>query len=156
MKRIITILLFLISGSVSAQKLSDYGLDKVRIIEPDKIIEVEIIPVNSAPGIKPERTYYWYYNNSLHTSQGGFSGKLLNGLYESYFLNHNLKEQGTFKKGLKDGIWKSWKEDGTLSQIANWKNGVLIPEGTPSFWDKINILKRKPKPITSDSANKKQ
>jgi hypothetical protein len=156
MKRIITVLLFLISGSVSAQKLSDYGLDKVRIIEPDKIIEAEITPVNSEPGIKPERIYYWYYNNGIHTSQGGFSGKLLNGLYEAYYLNHNLKEQGNFEKGLKDGIWKSWKDDGTLSQIATWKNGVLIPKGTPSFWNKMNILKRKAKPIPADSTNKKQ
>ena len=155
MKRIITILLFLISGSVYAQKLPDYGLDKVRIIAPDKIIKAEIIPVNSAPGVKPDRIYYWYNDNRIHSSQGGYSGKLLNGLYEAYYLNHNLKEQGTFKKGLKNGVWKSWNEDGTLSQTGNWKNGALIPEGTLSFWNKINILKRKAKSIPADSTDKK-
>lgn len=154
MKRIIILFLISISGSVYAQKLSDYGIDKVRIIETDKIIEVEIIPFNSKPGIKSDRFYYWYDDNSIHSSQGGYSGKLLNGLYEAYYLNHNLKEQGTFKKGLKDGAWKSWKEDGTLSQAANWKNGVLVPENTASFWDKIDILKRKAKHPADSVSNK--
>ncbi|MFI5139273.1 MAG: toxin-antitoxin system YwqK family antitoxin [Sphingobacteriales bacterium] len=155
MKRIITAVLFLISGSVYAQKLSDYGYDKVRIVEPDKIVKAEIIPINSRPAVKPDRLYYWYNDNRIHTSQGGYTGKLLNGLYEAYYLNHNLKEQGVFKKGLKDGVWKSWNEDGTLSQTGNWKNGLLIPQGTPSFWDKINILKRKAKSIPADSTDKK-
>jgi antitoxin component YwqK of YwqJK toxin-antitoxin module len=154
MRKIIVIFLFFISGSVYAQKLSDYGIDKVRIVETDKIIQAEIIPVNSAPAIKSDRFYYWYNDNSIHSSQGGFSGKLLNGLYEAYYLNHNLKEKGAFKKGLKNGIWKSWKEDGTLSQVANWKNGILIPEGSVSFWDKVNILKRKTKQTPVDTTNK--
>jgi antitoxin component YwqK of YwqJK toxin-antitoxin module len=155
MKRIIVILLFFTSGSAYAQKLSDYGYDKVRIVETDKIIEAEIIPVNSGLGIKNDRFYYWYDNNSIHTSQGGYSGKLLNGLYETYYLSHNLKEQGTFKKGLKDGVWKSWNPDGTLNKEINWKNGVMVPDNSVSFWDKFNVLKRKEKPTPPDSSVKK-
>src|ERR1700728_4802757 len=100
MKRIIIVLLFFVSGSLYAQKQSDYGFDKVRIVQADKIIQAEIIPVDNEPGAKADRIYYWYDNNNIHLSQGGFSGKLLNGLYESYYLDHNLKEQGIFKKGL--------------------------------------------------------
>jgi len=154
MKRIIVVLLFFISGYVHAQKLSDYGFDKVRIIEADRIIQAEIKPVDSDPGIKADRFYYWYDDNTIHASQGGFSGKLLNGLYVAYYLNHNLKEQGVFKKGLKDGIWKSWNEDGALGQVANWKNGMPASQRSASFWDKLNILKRKGKQTSPDTLNK--
>ena len=153
MKKILIVLCFLPFCSY-AQKLSDYGFDKVRIVEADKIIQAEIKPFTSDPGIKPNRIYYWYSDNGIHTSQGGFSGKLLNGRYEASYLNHNLKEQGTFKKGLKDGVWKSWNDDGTLSEAANWKNGLLIPQRSASFWNKFTLLKRKAKPVTADSLNK--
>jgi antitoxin component YwqK of YwqJK toxin-antitoxin module len=154
MKRIVTMLLFFISGSVSAQKYQDYGLDKVRIVEPDKIIQAEIIPVTTEPGIKSDRFYYWYSSNKIHYSQGGFSGKLLNGAYNEYYLNKNLKEQGNFKKGLKKGTWKSWNEDGTLSQISVWKNGVIVQKSSNLFWKRVNIFKRKLKQKTVDTLNK--
>jgi antitoxin component YwqK of YwqJK toxin-antitoxin module len=154
MKRIIVVLLFFVSATAYGQKQSDYGFDKVRIVQSDKIVEAEIIPVDAAPGVKAGRTYYWYENNSIHISQDGFSGKLLNGLYESFYLDHNLKEQGFFKKGLKDGTWKTWNDDGSLNQLTKWKNGVQVPANTASFWDKVNILKKKEKPAPADSLNK--
>jgi antitoxin component YwqK of YwqJK toxin-antitoxin module len=154
MKRIVTILLFFISGSVSAQKYQDYVLDKVRIVEPDKIIQAELIPITTEPGIKSDRFYYWYSSNKIHFSQGGFSGKLLNGVYYEYYLNKNLKEQGNFKKGLKNGTWKSWNEDGTLSPVSVWKNGVIVRKNPHSFWKKVNIFKRKSKQSTADTLKK--
>jgi antitoxin component YwqK of YwqJK toxin-antitoxin module len=154
MKRTIFVLLLFVSGALYAQKQSDYGFDKVRIVKADKIIQAEIIPVDNAPGAKADRVYYWYDNNNIHISQGGFSGKLLNGLYESYYLDHNLKEQGIFKRGLKDGMWKTWNDDGSINQVTNWKDGVSVPVNTVSFWDKINILKRKTKQQPADSLNK--
>ncbi|MBB2144011.1 hypothetical protein GM921_00810 [Pedobacter sp. LMG 31464] len=71
--------------------------------------------------------YYWYSNNQLHATQGGFSGKLLDGPYTAIYLNGNLKEQGLFKNGLKQGIWKVWNEDGILLSQKTYQNG--LPEG---------------------------
>jgi antitoxin component YwqK of YwqJK toxin-antitoxin module len=127
------------------------GLNKVRITEADKTIVAEIGPVNSLPKAKPNLFYYWYSANLIHSTQGGFSGTLLNGQYNEYYLNKNLREQGTFKNGLKDGTWKTWNEDGTLDKAATWKNGVIVTGTPPSFWKKLNIFKKRAK-LPADSS----
>ncbi len=153
MKKIF-ILLFLLPLLVNAQKLPDFGFSKVRIIEPDKTIIAEIKAVNSNPHVRPDLFYYWYSTNIIHTTQGGFSGKLLNGLYTEYYLNKNLKEQGNFKKGLKDGQWKTWNEDGTLVKITAWNDGVSVPADYATFWQKLNIFRRHGKHTAADSLSK--
>ena len=155
MKKTITIFLFLFSCAAYGQKISAYGMDKVRIIAGEKIIVAEIIPVSSEPRIKTACFYYWYSGNAIHSSQGGYSGRLLNGRYNEYYLNNNLKEQGNFNKGLKDGLWKSWNESGALSQVSNWKNGAILPDSTRSFWYKLNIFKRKDSLPQTDKAGNK-
>ena len=154
MKKLFIILLFFSSGPAYAQKLSDYGFYKVRLIESDQIIQAEINPFSSEPGIKSDRLYYWYSSNGIHSSQGGYSGKLLNGWYNAYYLNKNLKEQGIFKKGLKDGIWKNWKEDGTLSLVTRWKKGLVVPDDSVPFWKKLPFIKKRTKSTPIDSIKK--
>jgi hypothetical protein len=117
----ISILLFVISASANAQKIPDYGFNKVRITEGDKIIQVELKPIKDAPDVETDRQYFWYGSNIIHITQGGFSGRLLNG---EYYLNKNLKEQGVFNEGLKKGVWKNWDENGNLIQFYTWKDGV--------------------------------
>ena len=123
MKKLLFILGFF-ACQASAQKLPDYGQNKVRISQEERTLQFETIPVTSVPAVRAEKTYYWYSANGIHTTQGGFSGKLLNGSYRAYYPNKNLKEAGTFYAGLKDGLWKSWKEDGTLTREVSWKRGV--------------------------------
>ncbi|MES2113014.1 MAG: hypothetical protein V4577_29965 [Bacteroidota bacterium] len=143
MKNIIILLLLVVPCLASAQKVPDFGANKVRILQPDKIIEAEVIPVASAPKPNTGFFYYWYSSNKIHITQGGFSGRLLNGAYNEFYLTRNLKEQGIFDKGLKNGTWKSWNEGGNLIKITHWKQGVLLPDSTISFWKRINIFKKK-------------
>jgi antitoxin component YwqK of YwqJK toxin-antitoxin module len=151
MKYIILIFLCFLCVGVFAQKLPDYGLNKVRITQPDKIIVAEIEPVSSNPSIKQNLVYYWYSANAVHTSQGGFSGKLLNGQYTEYYPDKNLKEQGEFKKGLKDGAWKSWNDDGSLAVTTTWKSGSEITGKRPPIWKRIHPFRKKAK--AADSLN---
>jgi hypothetical protein len=189
MKKIISAVFLLISASCVAQKIPDFGFNKIRVVQGDKIIQADLKPVNSIPIPSQDLWYYWYRSNDIHVTQGDFSGRLLNGVYTEYYLNKNLKVQGSFNKGLKNGIWKNWNEDGNLTdvytwsygkksgeftlydghgklkQVGNYKNdllegkvrtylntnvtmvkyhqGQMIPENHNSFFERINIFKKK-------------
>jgi len=149
------------------QQLPPSGMDRVHIATDGINIQAEILPVSEAPELYNDRFYFWYSANVIHSTQGGFSGRLLNGLYKEYFPNKNLKEEGLFKEGLKDGIWKTWNEGGNLVQQYTWKKGirsgkyflcddrgyiresgiykknVLQARDTTSFWRKLEFYKRK-------------
>jgi antitoxin component YwqK of YwqJK toxin-antitoxin module len=112
-----------ITISSFGQKLPEVGTN-VRINEADKTIVAEIRPVNSTPSMDPSNTYYWYGSGLIRHTQGGYSGRLLNGTYSEYYLNKNLKEQGAFTKGLKTGTWKTWTENGVLKQLYTYQFGV--------------------------------
>ena len=118
------LIVFLLPLFSEAQKLPDNGFNKVRISQIDKTVQAELLPVTFQPAIKPDLFYYWYGANIIHITQGGFSGKLLNGIYREYYLSKNLKEQGVFAKGLKNGTWKTWNENGNLISLYIWNNGV--------------------------------
>lgn len=139
MKKIL-ILLFFLSGIAKAQKIPSTGFDKIRIAETNRTVQADLKPVTSDPEMESDRLYYWYSGNTIHSTQGGYSGRLLNGAYLEYYLNKNLKEMGTFKKGLKDDIWKSWNENGILTQLYTWKDGVK--SGEFNLFDDTGKLKQ--------------
>jgi antitoxin component YwqK of YwqJK toxin-antitoxin module len=68
--------------------------------------------------------YFWYKAQKVITTQGGSSGQLLNGKFESFYDNKQLSKKGSFKKGLKNGEWMYWRKDGTLIKMEHWKNGI--------------------------------
>jgi antitoxin component YwqK of YwqJK toxin-antitoxin module len=140
-KRLLAILL-LISGYACAQTMPDMST-KVRITGPDKTIVAEVNEVGEVTSTKSDLFYFWYYAGGIHSTQGGYSGKLLDGSYNEYYLSKTLKQQGTFKKGLKNGSWKSWNEDGTLKEDILWKNGKILKEKEASFWKRLPLLKHK-------------
>ena len=123
MKNILFIYL-LITNFALAQKMPDSGVNRVRITLADKTLKFEITSASLAIPAYTTKTYYWYGGNQVNFTQGGYSGKLLNGNYYEYYLNKNLKTEGTFEKGLKTGIWKTWDEGGLLLDMLTWKKGV--------------------------------
>jgi antitoxin component YwqK of YwqJK toxin-antitoxin module len=141
MKKLILYLFTLCSIPAFAQKQPDMGLYKVRINAGDKNISAEIKPVHAAPALETDRFYNWYSSNKISETQGGYSGTLLNGQYQEFYLNKNLKVQGVFEKGLKNGIWKEWTEDGILIRSLTWKKG--IKQGEYEWYDEKGNLKQK-------------
>jgi hypothetical protein len=139
MRRILCFLLCFCSNYLMAQKMPDYGFDRVRITQEDKVLQFETLPVKGHPVPKPELWYFWYSANQIQNTQGGYSGKLLNGDYRSYYLNKNLMEQGTFSAGLKDGAWKSWTANGILREIISWRDGLVTGEFS-KYDDKGKLL----------------
>lgn len=124
MKRFLILLLVFTGVKMYAQVPVNEALYKIHLYEPDKSIIAETKPLNSSPELLSDRMYYWYSADKIKVTQGGYSGKLLNGQYSEFYLNKSLKEQGDFSGGLKHGIWKSWSENGILTQTATWKKGL--------------------------------
>ena len=79
------------------------------------------------------KTYYWYKAQKVIGTQGGSSGQLLHGLFESFYSNKQLCEKGSYLKGLKNGGWNYWRADGTLLKQEHWKKGRQ--KGTQLFYD---------------------
>lgn len=99
--------------------------------------------LNDAGRIHPKmgHTYYWYAENDIKNTQGGFDGKLLHGEYKSFYRNRNLREQGNFSHGLKEGVWKTWFVNGKIHEIMNYKNG--LEQGAQEIFDEAgNIISR--------------
>lgn len=156
MKLILLLLFYLLSIGAYAQKIPDYGLNRIRITQDDQTIVAELEPEQPTISAKSNLHYFWYSANIIHETQGGYSGRLLNGFYSVFYLNKNLKEQGHFKTGLKNGIWKSWKEDGSLQATTNWKRGVEITRKKTPIWKRLPLIHKKPKTIDSLKASIKK
>lgn len=106
------------------QKMGDVGRSKIHIDHPDLTIEAEILPVKDPRKADATKWYYWFANNMIHQTQGGFSGHLLNGLYRSFYEDGSVKESGSFVAGLKQGVWRSWNSDGMLKQSLTYSDGL--------------------------------
>lgn len=91
----------------------------------------------------PELQYSWFSAGKVITTQGGYSGRLLNGPYMKYYSNKNLKEQGMYYKGIRDGRWTMWNANGSLNSITEWKKGLR--HGNFFIFDSTGLLLRKGK-----------
>jgi len=125
----IRLILLLILGWVSstatqAQSYVDGLLShKITVHYPDHTV-IAVVKPTGIVATQSDATYYWFSGNQINTTQGGYSGKLLNGNYQDFYLNKNLKEAGAFEQGLKTGRWKSWSDDGVLKDEYTFKSGI--------------------------------
>lgn len=75
--------------------------------------------------ISDELNYHWFKAQEIHTTVGGYSGRLLHNEFEKFDRDGNLVEQGQFEKGLKTGTWKTWYVSGAIETQSDWKKGRL-------------------------------
>lgn len=142
MNRLLIIILYccVSSGALAQSYYKTLKNHSVTMTEDNQTIVFYTNPIKNDILIDPYKTYVWYSSNQINYTQGGFSGKLLNGLYTSFFLNKNLKEQGNFNKGLRNGYWKQWYDNGNLKDITLWKSGLKTGRFT-QFDEKGAIIK---------------
>jgi len=138
------------------EQSDDDAFSQVRIIDSTQEIRADIAPFKSAPKIKNDRYYYWYFNKVIHSTQGGYTGTLLNGHYVAFYPDKNLKEEGNFNRGLKDGEWKTWNRKGDLTAVTNWSDGAQLSDNQQPIWKKIPFLNKKddqPQPAKTTDGN---
>lgn len=98
---------------------------KRQIITDNFNYDFFILPTEKKQKIELTKTYTWYKNGELHTSEGYAYGNLLDGKYVKSYASGNIAEQGQFKNGLKVGMWVSWHISGIKKEVTNWDNGLL-------------------------------
>ena len=121
----------------------DNDYTQIRVVDSTQAIRADMLPYKRDPKIRNDRYYYWYFNNVIRSTQGGYNGQLLNGHYVALYPDKNLKEEGDFKTGLKDGEWKTWNRKGDLTGVTNWNEGVVVPDSQQPFWKKIPFVNKK-------------
>jgi hypothetical protein len=90
----------------------------------DTSIAFDVCAANPVISVNENSSYSWYANGKIMETKGGFSGKLLDGRYMSFFENNNLKERGIYIKGRKEGKWMKWHPNGRINEISYWRMGV--------------------------------
>jgi hypothetical protein len=85
------------------------------------------------------RSYHWYFENAISSTQGSYMGSLLHDEYKVLDLDGMLLVQGTFVKGLKVGKWYEWDDAGKLFAIEVYKKGLL--DGRSQYFDSGRLIR---------------
>jgi len=97
---------------------------EIVVTSKDSIQRIHIQTAAKDVSMENDVVYYWYANNRVNYNRGGYTGKLLHGLYSVFNKDGKLVILGQFKQGTKIGIWKFWDKGILLRQEA-WKKGKL-------------------------------
>jgi antitoxin component YwqK of YwqJK toxin-antitoxin module len=121
--------LFLFALNSFAQKPDQNAVLRHSIKQGGLAYYFTVLEMDKKPKTKhrKDKFYYWYKAQKIMQTQGGSSGILLHGLFESFYPNKQLHERGKFSKGLKSGEWFLWRNDGTLLRTEKWRSG--LPKG---------------------------
>lgn len=116
--------------------------NKFHIKQDDKSIVFRVLDTDDSQLKKynPNKNYYWFKSQKVLATQGGSSGSLLDGIYESFYKNNQLAEKGLFKKGLKHGVWKHWAPNGILMRQENWSKGTQT--GKQLYYSQEGIIQK--------------
>ena len=122
-----------------SQKSTKLDIHTITVKTADSYVKTNIIDFSKKKiNTKEYLIYYWYNDNTIHLSTGGYSGKLLHKSYTEYYSSGNLKEQGNYYYGLRAGLWKKWYASGILNTVTKYRNG--IKSGPYREYDKNNNL----------------
>jgi hypothetical protein len=117
--------------------LSIDGLAQNRqiITHQDSVCEFGLISIidDEEKKLDAKKYYHWYRWGAIYTTQGGYSGRLLDGSYSVFYASKQLKVQGEMKLGLRDGEWLFWNIQGNLKKVEHWKKGKRTKVVYPNF-----------------------
>jgi antitoxin component YwqK of YwqJK toxin-antitoxin module len=119
--------LSVITGCSNGKEIySKVPFNRVTYIKNDTLFQFFTKPGDEKAKINiSENKYYaWYKADSIVTTRGSYSGKLLHGDYEELYPSRALKQKGKYKDGLKVGKWETWFPNGEIETITNWNSGI--------------------------------
>lgn len=151
MTRLTICFLFLFSliSSYAQEEVNYSNLRSLR--DGESFIRFQVMELGDSKkvNLKEDVVYSWFKSQKVMSTEGGASGVLLDGIYEEFYPNSQLKVKGVYKKGVKHGRWMYWKEDGQLLKKVYWRNGDQIKDAV-TYSDEGKVLTQE-----DFSANKK-
>jgi hypothetical protein len=99
-----------------------FGISTKKIIT-DKDFKYEFYTTDQKLTPHENRMYFWFKGGTVHSSEYGIAGELLQDAFLKYYLDNQLAESGNFDKGLKTGVWKNWYPNGRLQTRQYWQAG---------------------------------
>lgn len=106
------------------QKLEEITHRTINIHHTDSTITLNVLVEKAEIKPKSNIRYYWYHRDVIHSNQGGYKEKLLDGKYQVITKDGKLITEGYFQFGMKIGVWKKWNKKGELLAISKWDKGV--------------------------------
>lgn len=141
----LTITAFLICMTFNGVTQEEVNYSKLRSLrDGESFIRFQVMDLNDSKKVKLENdmVYHWFKSQKVMSTQGGASGVLLDGIYEEFYPNSQLKTKGSFKKGIKHGNWRHWSKDGKLQKEIQWRKGKRVKEAI-EYDTRGNVVKRK-------------
>lgn len=117
---------FFFFDSSFSQDITEYKKRRFtfHIEKPDTSTSFDVFAVNPNVHANQNASYSWYADGKVLETKGGFSGRLLDGRYVSYYGNKNLRERGIYVNGRKEGKWMKWHSNGKISEVSSWRMGT--------------------------------
>lgn len=129
MRNLTLIFLFVLFAlSIKAQKQVVPVYREVIVVTKEQTLKFQIKVLKQTISAKSDLTYYWYFADKVHSTEGSYDGYLLDGYYKEFNPSGALVTQGTFEKGVKTGEWKSFHSTGELKELSHYKDGKLNGE----------------------------
>lgn len=98
----------------------------LRLAEQAGYVEVSVLDEQEGRTTwDPALDYHWFRAQQLQVTRGGAGGRLLDGPYQAYYPNGQMREAGSYAKGTRKGEWRTWSSTGELTASVTWKAGRL-------------------------------
>lgn len=140
-KWLVALLMFSACKPQELKMIANLG-HRVRVGTADGFIYAELNPADKRIITYDSRVYSWYDKGVINSSQGGYSGKLLNGQYMAYYeASKQVKTAGNYRDGLKTGKWQVWNPNGLLKESQYWNLG--LKNGNSLLYDSLGNVQQK-------------
>jgi antitoxin component YwqK of YwqJK toxin-antitoxin module len=116
--RIISIIVFLFSVSISAQKTT--WLDKdLKETSKEKSVYYKVITSN-------KKVINYFYKTGEVFRKVNLSKRKPVGKFSEFYITGELRVSGKYEKGLEEGIWKTYYKNGKIREKGAYKKGEKV------------------------------
>lgn len=143
---ILLLILFTVAAPTSVHSQDkDFKTRNVEVKYSNATLLCEVLESTVSLDIDNTKKYYWYSDLAGDQNTiGGFAGALLHGKREVFDEHNRLINQTNFHFGLKDGEEKFWNNNGELTSVYHYRNGICykgtIYEMDDPEWDKNHYV----------------